>query len=336
MQPILSICIPTYNGFDVLKENLMVLMPQLKSHEDSIEVIINDNASTDNSGHKLEKIINENGWNIDLKINHENIGSKNNFKDIVKRSKGNYIYLLGDDDLLSPNFIEIIFPILQLNKYSLVHFNRLSGNENWSYNRLFDRTFNALMEELSFNQFVKRVYEGPTFISSIIFKRDVWNKGDKLIQPDTYFGYDFLAHIYLGASDTLCLYYYLPLVIMRSPWKPWSQKRLIYALELCNLFSVLDKSNQGLFSLWKRHIIMSPYFDFHKLLHLIALEREMHRPHRKNFEKFCSTKKEKFALKFLYGFPNGKFTSKIYLTALRIYRLFTGKYLMLRKTNAYS
>ena len=46
INPYLSICIPTYNRSEVLKESLMQL---LKYEGDDIEVVISDNCSPDNT-----------------------------------------------------------------------------------------------------------------------------------------------------------------------------------------------------------------------------------------------------------------------------------------------
>lgn len=46
IKPYLSICIPTYNRSEVLKESLMQL---LKYEGDDIEVVISDNCSPDNT-----------------------------------------------------------------------------------------------------------------------------------------------------------------------------------------------------------------------------------------------------------------------------------------------
>jgi abequosyltransferase len=48
-QPILTIAIPTYNRDFILSKALDNLLPQLSIYEDDIELIISDNASTDNT-----------------------------------------------------------------------------------------------------------------------------------------------------------------------------------------------------------------------------------------------------------------------------------------------
>lgn len=102
------------------------------------------------------------------KIQNENVGLRNNFNDVVSRANGEYIFLLGDEDILIPDFIKIILPILRARKYSIVHFNRLSGDERCSNHHIHDIQFIKTAEELSFNDFVKRVMSSPNFISSII------------------------------------------------------------------------------------------------------------------------------------------------------------------------
>ena len=66
MIPLLSICIPTYNRYEYLISNLEILMPQVAKFADKIEVLINDNASTDSTTEILSKVASEKKWLIIL------------------------------------------------------------------------------------------------------------------------------------------------------------------------------------------------------------------------------------------------------------------------------
>jgi len=58
-KPLLSICIPTYNRAEYLAKSLdtLVCLPEFNSSE--VEVVISDNASTDNTQEVAKKY----GWN---------------------------------------------------------------------------------------------------------------------------------------------------------------------------------------------------------------------------------------------------------------------------------
>ena len=68
---LLSICIPTYNRADIVYE---CVKECLKISGDDIEVVVNDNCSTDDTKGKLEKIVDK---RFRYYRNNENIGYSN-------------------------------------------------------------------------------------------------------------------------------------------------------------------------------------------------------------------------------------------------------------------
>ena len=54
-RPLLSITIPTWNRAPILEIALSQLLPQLIEFKDSIELIISDNCSTDNTSEVINK-----------------------------------------------------------------------------------------------------------------------------------------------------------------------------------------------------------------------------------------------------------------------------------------
>lgn len=329
MNPKLSICCPTYNCGEIIIENLKILMPQINVNNQNIEVLISDNCSTDGSGAKLKDIIDKESWNINLNINPSNIGVEANIKNVISQAKGEYIYLLGDD-LVCPNFVEIILPLLNEDRFSIIHFNRLSGNHQWTDNSLYDREFKGLIKDLNFEDFVKYVLDGPSFISSMIFKKSIWEKGQSMKLANRYYGFNFLANIFFASKGTNCLYYYMPIIIQRCVWPSWSKDIFKYIyLGLSNLFNDLDNDIPGVKEKWAKHIRNKG--DLHKGLSDLALYRNYYKQLKKEILNICINKKERITVKLLLTFPGNKKTAFLYLSCLRIYRLLTGKYQFLRK-----
>ena len=52
-QPLISICIPTYNGASTIEKTLNEIIPQLNSN---FEIVISDDVSTDETVNMVEKI----------------------------------------------------------------------------------------------------------------------------------------------------------------------------------------------------------------------------------------------------------------------------------------
>ena len=95
----LSICIPNYNRPEYLNNclNSILLAKSLSSLK--FEICISDNASKKNilpiiNYYKKKKLI------INLKKNKKNFGFGANFYKVVKMAKGEFIWVIGNDDLL--------------------------------------------------------------------------------------------------------------------------------------------------------------------------------------------------------------------------------------------
>lgn len=93
-QPLLSICIPTYNRADVLKDNLNSLV-QAEDFSDEVEVIISDNCSTD----KTEQIctfFSKKYSNIKYFRNASNVGGCQNVLMSLEHATGCFLKLIND------------------------------------------------------------------------------------------------------------------------------------------------------------------------------------------------------------------------------------------------
>jgi len=99
--PAVSICIPTYNRPELLREAVRSCLAQTFS---DFEIVITDNSSGDAS----ERIITElNDPRIRYHRNERNIGGTANFTKALSLARGKYIKWLMDDDLMKPEFLAL-------------------------------------------------------------------------------------------------------------------------------------------------------------------------------------------------------------------------------------
>ena len=111
----LSIAIPTWNRLSCLKENIGVIIKQVESFPDGvIELVISDNASDDGTTKYLRELQTLYSF-IHVHFCSKNFGANTNFYNVLKNSKGDYIWLLGDDDMIVEGAISKI--LTDLNKY---------------------------------------------------------------------------------------------------------------------------------------------------------------------------------------------------------------------------
>lgn len=107
---LVSIVIPNYNGGNYIGQAIESAINQTYKN---IEIIVVDNASTDNSVYIVEKYLNN---NVKLIKNKSNMGIVKNHNKAIELSNGEYVVVLSSDDYLDSNFVETC--ISYFKKYS--------------------------------------------------------------------------------------------------------------------------------------------------------------------------------------------------------------------------
>lgn len=105
-RPLISICIPNFNNSKYLDFCIQSVLDQTYKN---IEIILVDDCSSDGSINIAQKYRN----NIKIYINSVNIGQPKNTNKCVELSRGEYIVILHSDDLLLPDFISKLLPLLE-------------------------------------------------------------------------------------------------------------------------------------------------------------------------------------------------------------------------------
>lgn len=99
--PLVSVCIPTYNRAQLLERAIDSL---LNGDYKNIEIIISDNASTDETSSVCARMCLMDG-RIKYHRQESNLGPTNNFDFVRQRAIGKYFIWLGDDDFLDGNYL---------------------------------------------------------------------------------------------------------------------------------------------------------------------------------------------------------------------------------------
>lgn len=98
-KPVLSICIPTFNRADLLEALLDNLQVECAQVIGLIEVVVSDNASTD----QTQEVVRRCRLPIVYGRNKENIGFSGNLLNVTcNLASGEYVWVLGDDDVVLP------------------------------------------------------------------------------------------------------------------------------------------------------------------------------------------------------------------------------------------
>lgn len=186
-QPLLTIAIPTYNRAKILKIALEKLLPQVQPFSQIIEIVISNNASTD----ETEKVIDwaqENYKEINLIrfLHKENTGYFGNFWKCRELSSGKYFWLLSDNDHVEPKLIKEIMEILSKNDtISAIY---LKKEKCYKYNdyKILQTTVQDLF-----------LYDKKSFLTTLISNIIILNvkKYDEIIISENY-GNNFLGFLF--------------------------------------------------------------------------------------------------------------------------------------------
>lgn len=105
--PLVSVCIPTYNGELYIKEAFQSVISQTYTN---LEIIVSDDASSDSTLDIIASYKNKTTIPIHI-YSHKPNGIGANWNYCVKQAKGEYIKFLFQDDVLHPKCIESMISI---------------------------------------------------------------------------------------------------------------------------------------------------------------------------------------------------------------------------------
>lgn len=110
----LSICIPTFNRVDCLNNCLNSILIAKKNYNFNFEVCISDNCSSICIKPLIKKY--KKFYKINFNKNKSNLGLGVNILKAVSLAKGEFVWILGNDDLLMPNTFKYIDSLFKNNK----------------------------------------------------------------------------------------------------------------------------------------------------------------------------------------------------------------------------
>ena len=121
-RPKLSICISTYNRGGWIDLNLRNLFLQIGPPQADVEVLVVDNASTDSTQEVASRHVHRSDFRYVR--NPRNVGMLGNLAVTAQRARGEFIWILGDDDFVRPGVIQKVLDVLAKHPTTeLVYFN---------------------------------------------------------------------------------------------------------------------------------------------------------------------------------------------------------------------
>lgn len=284
---LLSICIPTYNRAEYLRKLLEGLLPQIKLFEQKVSIHISNNASTDSTANLISELAALYKVQIDYYCQSQNVGLENNYAKAASMTDGKYTFILGDDDLLAPNFIKTIVEYLDVEEeFSLIHFNWMHGDENYRTEYVQNQVYPKKVY-MPVDEFFKYALASPNFTSSVIFNTSIWELG--IPAHDEYDGGGYWGFVRLlkGACvhNRRCIYHHYPLVIQRNPIRSFeSMIPYYFFVDMGKIFLMGDKYIPGIFAEWTK---CTPGFSM-SFIDNVKYDVPFYREHRDEMKEFLS------------------------------------------------
>lgn len=166
-EPLLSICIPTYNRSIYLKKTLESIVVQKRFFEtNEIEIIISDNCSNDNTEEVANEFVEHYGEKIRYFRNEVNVFDAN-MELCLSRGKGMFLKLNNDTLKHLPNTLDIMVETIKANvdtKKILFFFNKMIVTKE---------TKNDFFVKKDLNEFICTISYYCTWIGAFgIWKKD--------------------------------------------------------------------------------------------------------------------------------------------------------------------
>lgn len=292
MEKLLSIVIPTLNRYEYLKRTLSCIIPQVQKNLENVELVICCNASKDKTDEYVESLLPRYPF-IRYKYFNEYVEVGQSLIRSVNEASGEYVVLWGDDDIPFPFFTDTVLNIIKKHpQIGIIHCNRLAGKDiKYGMRNLYveEKTLSLDDEGIyPIDKFIERFTISLGFISSLIFRKDGWEKGIPYYN-DQYFGYEHLSIIINGNKDRPCYYYPYPLEYQRLPFdRDFSIKWPLYKfVGTPNMMNDFDKNGMthNAFEKWCK-VHNSNFFQFVWNMMYTSQARPYFKPLCKDLSKY--------------------------------------------------
>ena len=216
MSIILTLGIPTYNG----SKTILTLLNSISSQnfdKSKVEILISNNASSDNTSNIIETFIKENDQlAIKTLTNKINLGFDGNISKLINFASGQYLWLIGDDDYLIENSIKKLLDFLNENNtldYIYTNFFIYSKSKKL-------KPFSSFQHNISsnkINKLFKTIGFDNNFLSSNVFKLELI----KSLNHSIYLNSGWMHYSLFLDSLTVNFTFYLfssPLIVTTPPF----------------------------------------------------------------------------------------------------------------------
>jgi len=184
-QPKLSICIATYNRGAFIGETLDSILSQMQL---GVELVVVDGASPDNTSEVMARYLLRHP-EIRYYREQENSGIDRDYDKAVGYARGEYCWLMTDDDLLLTGSVSRVLDSLDANP-DLVVVN--AEIQNADFSTVLDTSFLKFSSDREYGEkdsekFFSEVASYLSFIGGVVIKRQLWLERNRAAYYGTLF-----------------------------------------------------------------------------------------------------------------------------------------------------
>ena len=218
-EPLLSICIATYKRAMYIGATLEAILDKLP---EGVEVVILDGASPDNTAQVVEQFTRRNST-VRYIREDVNSGVDVDFDKAVRFARGQFCWLMSDDDILVPGAVGQVLTRLE-RSLDLLVVNAQVRNDDLSVEltpRMLEMTEDRVYDEKSSDAFLADTGTILAYIGAVVIRRSLWMERKR----EPYFGTLFI-HVGVIFQAPLSRVKVLaePLILLRAGNSMWTSR----------------------------------------------------------------------------------------------------------------
>lgn len=188
MLPILSICIPTFNRCELLKDTLdSIVSESVFLETEKVEIVISNNCSTDETESVCQSFLERFPTKIRYVKPPEPISGDENFIFVLQHANARFLKLHTDKLLFLPGSLQKILQILETREVGNVLFFKNQMDQFQSEMRF------GMKECGNFDELMSEIHYMSTWIGGLCLSRDAFKK----IEEPSKYSYLHFGQIYL-------------------------------------------------------------------------------------------------------------------------------------------
>lgn len=217
----LSICMSTFNRAKFIGLTLESILPQLSS---DVELVIVDGGSTDDTHSVVTNYLRSDDRLRYYKMD-QNLGLDHDFDQTIQLAKGEYCWLMSDDDIIAPHAVKRILAALSEKNWDAIVLNYEVYTKGFE-RKISGRKISVIQDKHytadDIDDFFIDTASALSYLGALVIKKDIWLARER----SKYFG-SFFIHMgvlfqCLPAKDYLVIAE--PLIKIRYGNAQWTHR----------------------------------------------------------------------------------------------------------------